>query len=130
MNIANKIENHYADSHYETFAMGDMAGKVSYLLDKKLVQLEGLVGGKRVLKSIKNQDNLCHLFNELNVEIYLTTKIKKIGELYYVEEPAQKSINIKKMKGTLVIKPEKTFTSADLNVYAFNLKNNKFCFDN
>ena len=31
------------------------------------------------------------------------------------------------MKGKLIIKPEKTFSSANLNVYAFNLKNNKFC---
>ena len=29
--------------------MGDMAGKVSYLLDKKLIQLEGLVSGKKLL---------------------------------------------------------------------------------
>ena len=130
LNIANKIENYYANSHYETFAMGDMAGKVSYLLDKKLIQLEGLVGGKKVLKRIQNQDNLCDLFDELNVEIYLTTKIRKIDKIYYVEEPAQKSINIKKMKGKIIIKPEKTFSSANLNVYAFNLKKNKYCADN
>ena len=50
LNIANKIEEHYSDTNYEVFAMGDMAGKVSYLLDKKLIQLEGLVGGKKNLK--------------------------------------------------------------------------------
>ena len=58
LNIADKIENHYADSKYETFAMGDMAGKVSYLLDKKLIQLEGLVGGKKVLKNSKSRESL------------------------------------------------------------------------
>ncbi len=130
LNIANKIERHYADSEYEIFAMGDMAGKVSFLLDKKLIQLEGLVGGKKVLSKIRNQGKLCDLFNEFNVDIYLTTKINKVGELYYIEEPAQKSTNVKKMKDILIIKPEITFNSADLNVYAFNLKNNKFCFNN
>ncbi len=130
LNIARKIESHYADSGYETFAMGDMAGKVSYLLDKKLIQLEGLVGGKKVLSKIQNQEKLCNLFNEFNVDIYLTTRINKVGELYYIEEPGQKSANVKKMKDILIIKPEKTFNSADLNVYAFNLKNNKFCFNN
>ncbi len=130
LNIANKIESHYADSEYEIFAMGDMAGKVSYLLDKKLIQLEGLVGGKKVLNKIQKQEKLCNLFSEFNVDIYFTTKINKSGDLYYIEEPAQKSTNVKKMKDILIIKPEKTFHSADLNVYAFNLKNNKFCFDN
>ena len=110
--------------------MGDMAGKISYLLDKKLIQLEGLVGGKKVLNSIQNQENLCMLLDDLNVEIYLTSKFKKFDNLYYVEEPSQKSLNIKKMKGKLFIEPEKTFSSADLIVYAFNLKDNKFCIDN
>ena len=127
LNIADKIRKHYADSPYEIFAMGDMAGKVSYLLDKKLIQLEGLVGGKKILNRIQKEENLCDLFSDLKVDIYLTAKIKEIDEVYYVEEPSQKSVNVKKMKGKLIIKPEKTFSSADLNVYAFNLKNNKFC---
>tara|TARA_B100000965_G_scaffold62407_1_gene48229 strand:+ start:8719 stop:10191 length:1473 start_codon:yes stop_codon:yes gene_type:complete len=130
LNIADKIESHYANSKYETFAMGDMAGKVSYLLDKKLIQLEGLVGGKKVLRKIQNQENLCKLFKEFNVDIYLTTKINKIDELYYIEEPSQVSTNVKKMTGKLIIKPEINFKSANLNVYAFNLKDNKFCFNN
>ena len=130
LNIAHKIENHYANSKYETFAMGDMAGKVSYLLDKKLIQLEGLVGGKKVLRKIQNQESLCELFKEFNVDIYLTTKINKVEELYYIEEPSQVSNNVKKMRGKLIVKPEITFKSADLNVYAFNLKDNKFCFNN
>ncbi len=130
LNIASKIENHYADTHYETFAMGDMAGKVSYLLDKKIIQLEGLVGGSKILKRIQNQESLCKLFNDLNVEIYLTNKINRNGDSIYIEEPSQKSINVKKMKGKLLIEPEKIFKSADLKVYAFNLKNKDFCNSN
>ena len=129
LNIANKIEEHYSDTNYEVFAMGDMAGKVSYLLDKKLIQLEGLVGGKKILSSIQNQKNLCDLFNELNVDVYFATKINKVGDLYYIEEPTQQSNNLKKMKGVLSIQPEITFSSANLKVYAFHLKDNKFCND-
>ena len=130
LNIANKIEEHYSDTNYEVFAMGDMAGKVSYLLDKKLIQLEGLVGGKKILSSIQNQKNLCDLFNELDVDVYFATKINKVGDLYYIEEPAQQSNNLKKMKGVLSIQPEITFSSANLKVYAFHLEDNKFCNDN
>tara|TARA_Y100000741_G_scaffold326611_1_gene278765 strand:+ start:1255 stop:2727 length:1473 start_codon:yes stop_codon:yes gene_type:complete len=130
LNIASKIEDHYSESSYEIFAMGDMAGKISYLLDKKLIQLEGLVGGKKVLTRIQNQNNLCDLLIDLDVDIYFATKITKVDELYHVEEPAQVSNNLKKMKGKLLINPEITFSSANLKVYAFHLKNNKFCNDN
>jgi len=130
LNIANKIDDHYSESNYETFAMGDMAGKISYLLDKKLIQLEGLVGGNKILTRIQNQKDLCELFRELKIEIYFTSKIKKVDNLYYIEEPSQKSNNLKKMRGKLSIEPEKTFISGDLIVYAFNLKNKKFCASN
>ena len=129
LNIASKIEKYYSKSNYETFAMGDMAGKVSYLLDKRLIQLEGLVGGKKILTRIQNQNDLCDLFNELDVDVYFTTKIIKVGESYHVEEPSQKSNNLKKMKGKILIEPQITFSSANLIVYAFHLKNNKFCND-
>ena len=59
-----KIANHYKKSNYERFAMGDMAGKVSYLLDKKLIQLEGLVSGKKIIMNIKNESNLCKILKE------------------------------------------------------------------
>ena len=77
--------------------MGDMAGKASYLLDKKLIQLEGLVGGKKILNRIQKMRKIfCNLFSDLKVDNYLTAKIKEVDEVYYVEEPSQKSVNVKK----------------------------------
>ncbi len=127
LNLAKEIEKSYGSSKYEIFAMGDMAGKVSYLLNKNLIQLEGLVGGKKILINIQNEENLCNVFNELNVEIYLTSKLINNNGEFYIEEPSQYSKNIKKMKGVLKINPEKIFNSGSLNIYAFNLKNKKFC---
>ena len=128
LNLAKKIENYYGNSQYEVFAMGDMAGKISYLLDKKLIQLEGLVGGNKVINQIKKENDLCKLFKEYNVDIYFTSKIKKkINDVYFVEEPSQVSENIKKMRGQLNGEPIKIFKSADLYIYAFDLKKNKLC---
>ena len=39
---------------------------------KELIQLEGLVGGKVILNNIKNENNLCKVLIENNVEVYLT----------------------------------------------------------
>ena len=65
--------------------------------------------GKKILRSIQYQKNLCDLFNELDVDVYFATKINKVGDLYYIEEPTQQSNNLKKMKGVLSIQPEITF---------------------
>ena len=127
LNIAIKISNHYKFDKYERFAMGDMAGKTSYLLNKQLIQTEGLVGGKKVLNNIKNEESLCKLFEDYNVEIYLTSKFNKINNKYYIEEPSQKSENVKKMTGKLINDPKNIFKSGDLDIYAFEVKNNKFC---
>lgn len=127
LNVAKQISNYYSNSKYEKFAMGDMAGKVSYLLNKKLVQLEGLVGGNIIIDNIKKEENLCKVLNELGIEIYLTSKVNKINNSYIVYEPSQKSENVKKMKGILKIEPEIIFNSGGLYIYAFNIKSDNYC---
>ena len=96
LNISKNIRDYYKDKNFNRFAMGDMAGKVSYLLNKELIQLEGLVGGKVILNNIKNENNLCKVLIENNVEVYLTKNInrKKNGNIE-VYEPSQKSSNVK-----------------------------------
>ena len=127
LNVADKISKHYKFKEYERFAMGDMAGKTSYLLNKQLIQTEGLVGGKKVLEKIRDEKNLCELFREYNVEIYLASKLENKNGKYYIEEPSQKSKNVKKMKGILLKDPDKIFTSGNLKIYAFNVKDDNNC---
>ncbi len=128
LNIAKKVKENYKSSENTIFAMGDMAGKVSFLLNKNLIQLEGLVGGKRIINKIRNEENLCKVLQELKVDKYFTTKVKKIdNKSFYAEEPSLDSKNIKKMRGKFFSKPEKIFESADINLYVFNLKNKNIC---
>ena len=58
LNIAVMIKTNYKNSDKEVFAMGDMAGKTSYLLDKKLIQLEGLVSGKKMINNISRMKKI------------------------------------------------------------------------
>ena len=46
------------ESNYENFAMGDMAGKISYLLDKKLIQLKDWLEEKNTHKYQKSERSL------------------------------------------------------------------------
>ena len=125
--LAQKISQHYANSADKIFAMGDMAGKLSYLLDGKLIQLEGLVGGKKIRERIKKEENLCNLFRDLNVDVYLTSKIIRKDQYIYVSEPTQNSKNIKKMRGKFIDDNIRIFSSSDLKVYAFDLNTSSTC---
>ena len=127
LNTAKKIKNHFNNKNYQVFAMGDMAGKVSYLLNKRLIQLEGLVAGKDMINRIDQEDNLCKVFKDYKVQIYLTAFTEKIDNLYIVQEPSQKSKNMKKMQGKITGEPYKIFTSPNstLKVLSFNFENGK-----
>ena len=127
LNVAKEISAYYKNSEYEKFAMGDMAGKVSYLLDKKLIQLEGLVGGKKIIQNIKAENNLCEVLKEFGVDIYLSSKVLKNENYYYTTEPSQLSNNIKKMIGVFKINPDKIFKSSNIEIYSFNVNKINFC---
>ncbi len=107
--------------------MGDMAGKASYLLERRFIQLEGLVSGKDMINKINQQENLCSVFEDYKVQIYLTTSPQKIKNTYFVQEPHQLSQNVKKMQGKIIGEPYKIFTSpdSDLKIFSFNFENGK-----
>ena len=67
------------------------------------------------------------MFNDLNVNIYLTTKFKKVDELYLVEEPSQSSKNLKKMRALLDLEPEKIFKSGELKILSFKVNDRSKC---
>ena len=126
-NVAKKIENYYSKQKFERFAMGDMAGKTSYLLNKKLFQLEGLTSGSKIIGYIKKEENLCKVLLDLDIEVYLTSKIQSINNLIYIEEPSIESDNAKKMSSYLKIKPAKIFKSENIKIYAFEIKSKEDC---
>jgi hypothetical protein len=88
-----------------------------------------LVGGNKIIKYIKSEKSLCSIFSEMDIEIYLSSKIMKINDKYYVEEPSQNSKNVKKMKSYIIDEPETVFKSGNLEIYAFNVKNKSKCLD-
>ena len=110
--------------------MGDMAGKVSFLLKKPVIQLEGLVSGNVIIDMIDKQESLCDIFEKFKVDIYLTNAVVKNNLNFEVYEPAQAGKNGKKVSAFISVEPEKIFNSGNLNIYSFNIKKNNGCLDN
>jgi hypothetical protein len=128
LNLSKKISHHYKNqNNYNIFAMGDMAGKVSFLLKKPVIQLEGLVSGNVILEIIDKQKSLCDIFKKFNVDIYLTNTVVKNNLNFEVYEPAQAGKNGKKISAFISVEPEKIFNSGNLNIYSFNVKKDNGC---
>ena len=131
LNLSKKISNYYKNkNNYNIFAMGDMAGKVSFLLKKPVIQLEGLVSGSVIIDMIDKQESLCDIFEKFKVDIYLTNAVVKNNLNFEVYEPAQAGKNGKKVSAFISVEPEKIFNSGNLNIYSFNIKKNNGCLDN
>ena len=128
LNLSKKISNYYKNqNNYNVFAMGDMAGKVSFLLKKPVIQLEGLVSGNVIIEMIDKQKSLCDIFKKFKVDVYLTNTAVKNNLNYEVHEPAQVGKNGKKVLAFIKGEPEQIFNSGSLIVYSFNFKKNNSC---
>jgi hypothetical protein len=126
LNLSKKISNYYKNN-YNIFAMGDMAGKVSFLLKKPVIQLEGLVSGSSIIDMIDKQKSLCDIFKKFKVDVYLTNTVVKNNLNFEVYEPAQAGKNGKKVLAFIKGEPEQIFNSGSLIVYSFNFKKNNSC---
>ena len=128
LNLSKKISNYYKNkNNYNIFAMGDMAGKVSFLLKKPVIQLEGLVSGSSIIDMIDKQKSLCDIFKKFKVDVYLTNTVVKNNLNFEVYEPAQAGKNGKKVLAFIKGEPEQIFNSGSLIVYSFNFKKNNSC---
>jgi hypothetical protein len=131
LNLSIKISNYYANQNNGyVFAMGDMAGKVSFLLKKPVVQLEGLVTGNSMIEMIRMEKSLCDIFKKFQIDVYLTNSVSKKNLYYEVYEPTQAGDNGKKVSALIKGEPEQIFSSGSLNIYSFNLKKKNLCTDN
>lgn len=129
INLSKGISKYYSTKNSKIFAIGDMGGKISYLLDKPVIQLEGLVSGRKMIRNINDEKNLCTVLRENSVDVYFASKIWKINNFYIINEPSIESKNIKRMKGKIIGEPEKVFKSGPVKIYAFNFKENSSCIE-
>ncbi|WP_419806954.1 hypothetical protein [Terriglobus sp.] len=63
----------FANTHPGTYAMGDGAGAVGYLVHQPFVQLEGLMMDRNYLNLIRNETSLRRIFQAYRVDYYIAT---------------------------------------------------------
>lgn len=92
-------------THPGRYAMGDRAGVVGYLLGSPVLQLEGLVGGKDVIRAVREERNLLGFLRDKGVRYYVATDlVRDANGCYLAAEPKQGSA-ARRMRATLCAAP-------------------------
>ena len=71
------------------YAMGDRAGLVGFVLESKLLQIEGLVMDKQYIDKLNSTYDILDLLQNYNIDYYIATNPKLVQAGYYlIKEPS------------------------------------------
>ena len=115
----------FAKTHPGTYAMGDRAGMIAWLLPDPLVQTEGLVMDRSFLKHIQRQDALLPVLRSYGVRYYIAddwaggSLIQ--GQCFVAQEPAEAGPESPRMRATLCDAPRLRVTNNQVTTMIFAL---------
>ena len=92
-------------THSGTYAMGDRAGRVGYLVHQPMIQLEGLVMDRTFLGYIQRQVPLRTVLDAYGVRYYIATETAPYSGCFKAVEPYQAGPDSPHMLGEFCEKP-------------------------
>jgi hypothetical protein len=92
-------------AHPGTYAMGDRAGRVGYLLNRPIIQLEGLVMDRTFLGYIQRRIPLRTVLDAYSVRYYIGTSNTPYSGCFEADEPYQAGPDSPHMRGEFCEKP-------------------------
>ncbi len=115
----------FARTHPGTYAMGDRAGRVAYLIPDPVIQTEGLMMDRNYLEYIRRQTPLRETLAHYNVRYYVATAYKPFHGCFLANEPAKAGSNSAHMRAEFCDKPVATYFHNDIETLIFDLEANK-----
>jgi hypothetical protein len=110
----------FASTHPGTYAMGDRAGRVGYMLGQPMVQLEGLVMDRSFLELLRRQTPLRQVLAQYHVRYYIATEYSAAG-CFESDEPHQGGASTPHMRGQFCETPVAIFPEPGLRTVIFDL---------
>jgi hypothetical protein len=99
------------------FAMGAIGGFVTYLLGKPVVQIEGLVADRAMIRHIRDEDDLGPVLRHYGVDYLVVsfhdTKLKQHDGCYVITQPNEEWAGYRtaKMRGEICAEPIVSFAT-------------------
>lgn len=105
--ISAKQISEFGHTHPGRYAMGDRAGLTTWLLNRPVIQMEGLVADRYMLQAIVQQEDLIKVLQHYHVNYYIATQGVWEKGCYLTTEPkiTQAGPNSPKMTGRFCNKP-------------------------
>ena len=113
---------HFSLTHPGTYAMGDRAGRVAYLLPYPVVQTEGLMMDRNYLDFIKRQAPLREVMAHYHVRYYVATAYVPFSGCFEAGEPAKSGPTSAKMRGEFCEPPAATYMHDGIETLIFDLE--------
>ncbi len=111
----------FAATHPGTYAMGDRAGRVAYLIDDPIVQTEGLMMDSAFLKRIADRSPLRDTLFHYNIRYYVATAYEPYTGCFQAAEPAKAGPRSAHMRAVFCEKPLATFLHNGIATLIFDL---------
>ena len=112
----------FARSHPGTYAMGDRAGRVAYLIPYPVVQTEGLMMDRSYLNFIKQQTPLRDVLAHYQARYYVATAYSPFTGCFHAVEPAKAGPTSAKMRAVFCEAPLATYTHDGIETLVFDLQ--------
>ena len=112
----------FAKTHPGTYAMGDRAGRVIYMLKDPVVQTEGLVMDRTFLDLVRKQTPLRTVLDRYGVRYYIATFYTPYSGCFEAVEPVQAGPASPKMRGEFCEQPVKRIVTPEGENLIFDVK--------
>ncbi len=113
---------HFAQTHPGTYAMGDRAGRVAYLMPNPILQTEGLMMDRPYLELLRRQTPLREVLARYHVRYYVGTAYDPFTGCFQANEPAKAGPRSAHLRAQFCEPPQATFLHDGVETLIFDLK--------
>ncbi|CAN5560420.1 hypothetical protein BH10ACI4_BH10ACI4_17960 [soil metagenome] len=111
----------FAQTHPGTYAMGDRAGRVAYLIPDPIVQTEGLMMDREYLRFIEHQTPLRDTLAHYKVRYYIATAYDPFTGCFQAAEPAKAGPQSAHMRAVFCETPLAHFSHDGIQTLIYDL---------
>ena len=111
----------FAATHPGTYAMGDRAGRVAYLIADPVVQTEGLMMDRPYLELVRSQTPLRDVLAQYSVRYYIATAYEPYKGCFEASEPAKAGPASAHMRAEFCKPPVARFEHEGIQTLIYNV---------
>ena len=111
----------FASTHPGTYAMGDRAGRVAYLISNPVIQTEGLMMDREFLRFIERQTPLRNVLAHYKVRYYVATAYEPFIGCFQAAEPAKAGPDSAHMRAEFCERPLALYAHGGIQTLIFDL---------